>query len=258
MTNNRTEFSRHRLFDLLLKILGSVRSVLMGILYPMLLLLYCAWILLATLFIHSVEFKKGIVYSWGRVTCWMFGVRVIVHGRENIPSGPCLYLFNHTSFFDIFALTIILPRVYFGAKIELFNIPLFGRVIRQFGMLPIMRENRAEAIRVLKAAEIRFKQGDQFALAPEGGRRAEEKLGPFKSGPFIFAISAQVPIVPVIIKNAAQILPRKHFFPNFGVWTRDLHLFFEKAIPTAGLNVDERRVVQEKVREVMLKYIPAE
>ena len=47
-------------------------------------------------------------------------------------------------------------------------------------------------------------------LAPEGTRSRGTKLGKFKSGAFHIAMQAKVPIVPIVIHNASDALPKGH------------------------------------------------
>jgi 1-acyl-sn-glycerol-3-phosphate acyltransferase len=44
-------------------------------------------------------------------------------------------------------------------------------------------------------------------IAPEGTRSKDDKLGPFKKGPFITAIQAGATIIPIGIRGANHILP---------------------------------------------------
>ena len=49
------------------------------------------------------------------------------------------------------------------------------------------------------------------ALAPEGTRSRDGRLGPFKKGAFHLAMQAGVPIVPVVIHNAGDVAPKGEF-----------------------------------------------
>ncbi|MBX3041105.1 MAG: 1-acyl-sn-glycerol-3-phosphate acyltransferase, partial [Bdellovibrionaceae bacterium] len=141
-----------------------------------------------------------------------------------------------------------------GAKIELFKIPVFGFAMRRIGILPIDRRNREGVFRVYREAQIRMQQGERFALAPEGTRQDEERLGPFKSGPFVFAINTGAPVVPVVIRNASQILPKHSLFPNMGTWKRRIRLSVLPAVSTQSMKLDDRPILQEKVRTEMLPF----
>src|SRR5690606_17085370 len=107
-------------------------------------------------------------------------------------------------------------HIRFGAKIELFKIPFFGRAMRAVGTLPIARENRAGVFKIYKEAERQFSRDVIFVLAPEGTRQKEPRIGRFKKGPFIFAINARVPIIPAVLRGAHEVLPKKSLLVNVG------------------------------------------
>lgn len=237
-----------------LKILSYPRSLFALVLFVVHTMLCAAAVIIANLTVNSRPLEDKIVVFWTRNACRMFGVKVVVKGVENIPSGGFLFVFNHTSFFDIFAMNGYLGSFRFGAKIELFKIPIFGPAMRRAGILPIARSQREEVFKVYQAAEARIKAGERFALAPEGTRQDTEHLGRFKSGPFVFAINAKAPIVPVIVKGASAILPKGHFVPNWGVWSRIITLEILPPVSSDGYSISQRPELQEKVRKMMEPY----
>lgn len=238
----------------MMNFLSYPRSVLMTVLYPPFLMLMSGICVLFNLIFNRRDVDTEVIRVWGRISCAMFGVHIEADGFENIPAEGCLFVFNHTSFFDIFAMAAVLPTVRFGAKIELFKIPVFGFAMRRIGILPIDRRNREGVFRVYRDAQIRMQQGERFALAPEGTRQDEERLGSFKSGPFVFAINTGAPVVPVVIRNASRILPKHSWFPNMGTWKRTIRVSVLPAVPTKSLNLSDRPVLQERVRGEMLPF----
>lgn len=240
---------------MILKILSYPRSILATILLPIHTVFCSLLMIVATLVLNNRRIEDEIVYYWTRVICWMFGVKVKVVGIENRPRGGFIYVFNHSSFFDIFAMAAYLGSFRFGAKIELFKIPVFGWAMRRAGILPIAREKREEVFKVYREAEARIKAGERFALAPEGTRQPNEKvLGSFKSGPFIFAINAHAPLVPVIVKGASEVMPKGHFIPNWGRWDSTITLHVLPAVDTAPYTIEKRPQLQEEVRKMMAVY----
>ncbi|AFY01508.1 lysophospholipid acyltransferase family protein [Bdellovibrio bacteriovorus] len=237
-----------------LKLLSYPRSLLGAILLPIHTVLCSAAMVICNILFNNRKLEDHIVEFWTRNCCRMFNVKVEVKGLENRPDGGFLYVFNHTSFFDIFAMNGWLGSFRFGAKIELFSIPVFGAGMRRAGILPIARNRRDEVFKVYQAAEARIKAGERFALAPEGTRQKTETLGSFKSGPFIFAISAKAPIVPVIVKGAAAIMSKGQLVPNWGVWSRTITLEVLPPVSTEGYTIEDRPILQEKVRKMMEPY----
>ncbi len=160
---------------------------------------------------------------WAKSVLWLVGVAVEVRGQEHVPQGGkgFLLLFNHTSLLDIPVLFGNFPRSFrFGAKIELFRVPLFGAAMRACGILPIDRNNRSQVMQVYEQAITRVDAGECFALAPEGTRQDAQTLGRFKRGPFEFALNAQMNVLPVVIAGVPRILPKQSLLANAGRWRR--------------------------------------
>src|SRR2546421_11583065 len=61
--------------------------------------------------------------------------RVRAEGRENIPrEGPVILAVNHIAWMDIPLMSLCVPRVtHYMAKIELFQVPVLGWIIRSLG-----------------------------------------------------------------------------------------------------------------------------
>lgn len=231
--------------------LATLRSLLMMFVYPVVVLAMCVVCLIEVNLLNNRFIEDRMVQYWGYLSLYLFGIRVEEKGRENLKWGSCLYLFNHTSFFDVFVMHAKLRGLRFGAKIELFSIPVFGRVMRKIGVLPIARDRREEVIKVYQDAQKRAAKGEQFALSPEGGRNTEEKLLPFKSGPFIFAIEAGIPLVPVIIRGAQAAMPKKSFIPNCDQLRRVITIEYLPRIEVSDYKLEQRHELQDHVYEIM-------
>ena len=196
----------------------------------------------------------GIVWLWSMPLIWGSGTKVEVRGRENATGGEkgFLILFNHSSLMDIPVLYAYFPRSFrFGAKIELFKIPFFGKAMELCGVLPIDRANRGKVMKVYDNAIARVNNGEAFALAPEGTRQKEASLGRFKRGPFEFAVNAQMDIVPVVLAGAYDVLPKKALIMNAGKWSRRVILQILPRVKTEGVAIEQVEGILEKVRVQM-------
>ena len=200
-------------------------------------------------------YMKWISFLWARCALWMSFVRVEMSGQEHLPKKEgFLFLFNHTSHYDILVLFGHSPRYFFfGAKSELFSIPFFGAAMRSVGVLPIERSNRTKVLAIYKEAEARVAKGDAFALAPEGTRQpGYGTLGEFKSGPFFFAIHAKMPIVPVVISGCEDIMAKKSLLVNSKNFIQTVRLQILPPVDTRGLTDDDIAVLKDQVRGQML------
>jgi 1-acyl-sn-glycerol-3-phosphate acyltransferase len=211
----------HPIFQLLIWIFTLVRAFGAFVFLPALTLLTSVTVI-AYGVIGRDEDITYHMWLWSRIVNWYFGVYVIADGFEKIPeNGGGILAFNHQSHFDIPAITGSSRKlVRYGAKIELFKIPFFGSAIRVAGCLPIARDNRKEVFRIYEDAAKKFKQGIVYALAPEGTRQREPVIGPFKKGPFIFAVNSGVPIIPVVVEGANRVLQKSKLLVNLGCLRR--------------------------------------
>ena len=51
-------------------------------------------------------------------------------------------------------------------------------------------------------------EGKSVCMSPEGTRSVTPKLAPFKKGAFHLAMQAGVPVVPIVIQNSGDIMPK--------------------------------------------------
>lgn len=138
------------------------------------------------------------------------GVELQVAGEEHLWSHrPAIFIFNHQSGLDAVIMARLLRRDVVGvAKAEIKNMPIVGQVAELAGTVFIERGDRGKALDSLKNAEAALRRGLSIMIAPEGTRSATKRLGRFKKGAFHMALETGAPIVPVVIKNALDALPR--------------------------------------------------
>ncbi|WP_242341432.1 MULTISPECIES: lysophospholipid acyltransferase family protein [Anaeromyxobacter] len=149
-------------------------------------------------------------FAWSRSILRLAGARVRVLRLPPLPDGPLIFASNHESALDILALVARLPRtVRFIAKLELFKIPVFGLYMRLGGHIPVDRGNHARAIESLRQAGAAVRGGTSLIVFPEGTRSTDLRVHPFKKGPFVVAMEAGVPVVPVAISGAGRITPKR-------------------------------------------------
>jgi 1-acyl-sn-glycerol-3-phosphate acyltransferase len=205
----------------------------------------------------GVEDKRGSIFDhtprvWSRITLWSAGVNVVVHNPERTAGGePRIYMSNHLSWFDIPTLAGVLPRYKFVAKAELFKVPVFGPAIRAIGMVPLDRQNRKAAFAAYDVAVGKIREGNSVVVFPEGSRGMDYPIRPFKKGPFVLAIAAGVPIVPVLTHGTHEAFAKGTLLVRSG--QVDVHLL--EPVPTAGLDYDAREELAETVRSRMVEAL---
>ncbi|MAF64837.1 MAG: hypothetical protein CMJ84_04165 [Planctomycetes bacterium] len=197
------------------------------------------------------------VRLWGRIPLWAFGVRIETHGAERLESGsPRIVLFNHVSLLDIFVLAATCPAHPMGLyKAELGRVPGLGWAFRALGMVAVDRSNHEKA--VASVAELARRMRSEAAnviLSPEGTRSRRGGLQPFKMGPFHLAVQTGVPIVPLIMRGIAEVLPMGSFLVRSGT----VRLDYLEPIDTSGWSAERVREHAAEVREVFLRYLEPE
>ncbi|RYZ73863.1 MAG: 1-acyl-sn-glycerol-3-phosphate acyltransferase [Proteobacteria bacterium] len=234
-------------------IVTRVRAIF-GLTFAILHTAFFSTLVFAAGFANKQKLATKIITFWAKLVFKVFGIEVVTSGEENLPAqSGGIIVFNHQSHFDITALCASTEKqIRFGAKIELFKIPIFGPAMRSVGTLPIARENRSEVMRIYEDAAKRFREGTLFILAPEGTRQPEPKIGRFKKGPFIFATNAKVPIIPAVIRGAYEVLPRKTMLINVGKWKRQIHVQYLPPIETSGYSSRDIEPLVQKTREQMV------
>jgi 1-acyl-sn-glycerol-3-phosphate acyltransferase len=138
--------------------------------------------------------------------------------------------------------------VRFVAKKELLSIPIFGQALRARGEIPINRTNLRDAFAAYDEAAERLQAGLSAIVFVEGTRSRDGKLHDFKKGPFVLAIRAGVPIVPVFIEGTFEALPPGGWY----VRRRPITLKIGTPIPTAGREFDDRDELMKQTRAAML------
>jgi 1-acyl-sn-glycerol-3-phosphate acyltransferase len=146
---------------------------------------------------------------WGRAFVRLGGWTFRVEGMENLPSCGAVLVANHQSIVDIPMLLSAFPRpVRFLAKRELGEIPLFGKAMAAAGNLFIDRDDPKAAVRVLREAGERLRDGRFVVVFPEGTRSGDGSIGEFRPGAFHLAQKSGAPVVPVYIDGGYRALPK--------------------------------------------------
>jgi 1-acyl-sn-glycerol-3-phosphate acyltransferase len=132
-----------------------------------------------------------------------------VTGREKLPRGRALVCANHSSNLD----PVLLPlaagaenKIHILGKIQVFRIPLLGKILRKVGMLSVDRDaNDVAAIRQITSV---LKNDEKVAIFPEGHRYKDETPHEANSGVIRFAALCSAPLVPVYIPRKKRFLRR--------------------------------------------------
>jgi 1-acyl-sn-glycerol-3-phosphate acyltransferase len=125
------------------------------------------------------------------------------------PKQHYIFCANHTSNLDIMILCILAHgRFHFMGKDELKSNPVLKIFFNTID-IAVNRESKMSAFRAFKRAGDNLAQGMSLLIFPEGGIEDDHyppKLMEFKNGPFRLAIEKKVPILPISIINAWDLI----------------------------------------------------
>jgi 1-acyl-sn-glycerol-3-phosphate acyltransferase len=191
------------------------------------------------------------MYRAGRlgmqIACRTAGVKLVVRGAP-LGGAAAVYAGNHSSNIDppvlFLALAELFPRVRVLYKAELRRIPVLVWVFDAAGFVPIERGNPEQSRSALDAAVAAIREGHSFVVFPEGTRSRTGELLKFKKGALILAINAQAPVVPVAVTGGRSAMRKGSPL----VWPATVTVEFLAPVPTAGLTIDDRDALVERVR----------
>ena len=190
------------------------------------------------------------VQEWSRGLRRRVGIEVRAFGMESIDwSRTYVIMANHASYLDVLALYSSLPRIVgFVAKKELYMIPFFNGVMRAVGCVPVDRSKHRESVDALRGAAEAVHAGTTIAVFPEGTRSPGDRIQPLKKGPFHLAQLAQVEVLPIGIRNAAALMPRR----NTGIRSGVIEVHVGKPLPPPAPGDNEgRKALMVEVRTAL-------
>lgn len=203
----------------------------------------------------EIEKRDALVYKvttlWAKILLKAAGVKVIVHGVENIPKDKnVLYIGNHQGNFDIPIYMSQIPGLKgFVSKIEVKKIPGVRTWMEYMYCVFMDRSNIRKAGEAIIHGIKILKSGHSLVIFPEGTRSKGNNMGEFKAGSFKLATKSKCPIVPVTIDGSYKIMET-----NKRKWTlkpATVNLYIHPAIETANLSKEELDALPKKVYEII-------
>ena len=192
---------------------------------------------------------------WSRGILNVTGVRLSVEGLDNIPKeGPCVFVANHRSYYDIPLLLASLDKPYgILAKEELEKIPLLSRWMKLLGCVFVQRDDVRASVRALNDATAIVESGRSFIIFPEGTRYKGEEggAGEFKAGAFRIAVTTETPVVPVAISGARGLFEAHGNRTTPGT----VRIRVLPPIQTAGMSRAEQKELPAAVRQTILAQL---
>lgn len=141
-----------------------------------------------------------------------------VSGHEHLdPLQPQIIAANHMSYLDGFIVTAALDiPIHFIVKGELAsNLPA-RLLLQRFGVEFVDRFNARKGASDVRRIAEKSRNGQSIVFFPEGTFTRFPGLQPFRMGAFVTAARSNVPVVPVAIRGARDIVRGNNWFPHRG------------------------------------------
>jgi len=192
-----------------------------------------------------------IANIWARMLLKLSAIRVEVEGVQNVSlDRPQIFMSNHQSDFDILIVLAHIPGQFrWIAKKELFKIPIFGKAMRNAGYIEIDRQHHENAMKSLDEAAIKIREGKSVMTFPEGTRSRDGAIKQFKQGMFYLAIQSGVPIVPISIIGASEIMPKRSLLIKPG----RIKMIIGRPVEVSPYTIATRGELIERVRGSIIR-----
>lgn len=189
---------------------------------------------------------------WSNIFCWVTLVSVSVKGRENIDRNTSyVFVANHQGAYDIFSIYGFLGHNFkWMMKKSLEKIPFVGWACKCSGQIFVDNSTPHAIKATMDAAKRQLQGGMSLVVFPEGARTLTGKLGRFKRGAYTLAVEFGLPVVPVTINGAYEILPRTGKLPHWGRITLTIHKPIypgEDGHDLTGLMDDSRAAIESSL-----------
>jgi len=178
----------------------------------------------------TLRLPRSWIWAAGRVVYrtafFLIGVRIKTQGIEALDkNAPMIFMCNHVSLLDPFIFCCAFKKPIVGVeKRENFKIPMYGWLMKKWGMIPIERKDVVQARKDLqKAAETLREDRAWVVMLPEGTRTANGELGPFKKGAAHLAIDTKIDVCAFTQHNAYRVKNKNSWKIRPGTIDIDVH-----------------------------------
>ena len=235
------------------KVLTALYLFYAALIFIGLMFLVLPLVLIASAVLNVNSGKKTILFFL-RCWAWLFSVPSFFWVKTtnkhliNVKQ-PHIYVGNHGSYLDAIAVCISVPQ-YFSplGKVEMTKIPVFGLIYKRIVVLidRSSKESREKSVNALKAD---LAKGESILIFPEGTmNKTQQPLSEFYDGAFRIAIETQTTLMPFVMINNRELLPRVNpLKAHPGI----IETIFIPPVDVKGLTIDDLPALKQKVFNLM-------
>ncbi len=217
-------------------------------------IIFCLWGIILFLFTwDDKKIHRFAARPWAKIILWASRVKINVIGRDTLDiDSPHIFMVNHQSYFDIFALLAGIPGDFkFILKQELMKVPLLGPGMKMAGYIGIDRRDPRKAITSVNKAAEKIRNGTSVLIFPEGTRNADGLVQPFKKGGFHLAFKSGIDIIPISIINSYQIAPKN----GKKIYSGTIVMKIAKPVSTKKYYKKDIEKLMKNIRDIIISQI---
>lgn len=201
--------------------------------------------------------KRAWLVTWSiRLALWTLGftriIRTKIVNADVVPgTGAVILAANHTSMVDVFFILGALRREAIAmAMAELWKSPFTRWLVEVLGQIPVVRGDSESGKQALESASQVLEDGALVGIFPEQECVKPGETAPYRPGVAVLSKRTNVPIIPVRLVNADEVLPLDKRFPRFG---HTVYVIFGDPI-----DPDDFASVEELLSEVQMRVMTLE
>jgi len=167
--------------------------------------------------------RRAWLVTWSiRLVLWTLGftrvVKTTIVNADVVPAkGAVLLAANHTSMVDVLFILAALRREAIAmAMAELWKSPLTRWLVEVLGQIPVVRGDSESGKQAMESATQALLDGALVGIFPEQKCVLPGESAPYRPGVAVLSKRTGVPIIPVRLVNANELLPVDEKFPVFG------------------------------------------
>jgi 1-acyl-sn-glycerol-3-phosphate acyltransferase len=193
---------------------------------------------------------------WSRGILGAGGLRVRTTAHAPIdPTTPAVFVANHQVAVDIPVAMQAIPIPFgFVAKASVRKIPFLGFAVAHTACLFVDRSQPRQALASLQDAAAQVRAGHAVLFFIEGTRSYAPVLMDVRRGAFLLAVEAQVPLIPVTIRNTYRLADERALAARAGT----VDVVLGAPIPTAGRTRRDIPALIETVRTAIAADLAVE
>ncbi|MDH3859212.1 MAG: 1-acyl-sn-glycerol-3-phosphate acyltransferase, partial [Gammaproteobacteria bacterium] len=174
---------------------------------------------LVVMLLPTLKWRWRAAHGLARLLFFAAGIKIVVNGLENLPSESqiSVYVANHSSYLDSFAVVASIPRNFsFVAKRELNQNFFTGAALKRVGTKFVERFDKLRSVQDAEDIASTGRLTQSLFFYPEGTFTRVTGLRNFHMGAFVTAATTGMPVVPIAIRGTRSMLRPDTWIPRRG------------------------------------------